>query len=49
MHFQVLLGYLSRSPDEWDQLLARRRTEYHVFCDVSGTPSVFCLSLSGTA
>ncbi|KAF5841500.1 RabGAP/TBC protein [Dunaliella salina] len=31
--WKVLLGYLSRSPDEWDQLLARRRTEYHIFCD----------------
>lgn len=33
-YLQVLLGYLSCAPEEWDQLLARRRTEYHVFCDV---------------
>jgi hypothetical protein len=32
---QVLLGYLSPVPEEWSQLLARRRTEYHLFCDVS--------------
>lgn len=31
---QVILGYLPPSPEEWPQALARRRAEYHGFCDV---------------
>ncbi|KAL6760277.1 RabGAP/TBC protein [Haematococcus lacustris] len=30
--WKVLLGYLPPSPDEWSATLARRRTQYHVFC-----------------
>jgi hypothetical protein len=33
--WKLLLGYLPPNPDEWAQSLAKRRTQYHVFCDVS--------------
>ncbi len=31
---QLLLGYLPLCPEDWSSQLARRRTQYHVFCDV---------------
>lgn len=33
--WKLLLGYLPPVPDQWAEALARRRTQYHVFCDVS--------------
>jgi hypothetical protein len=35
-YLQVLLGYLPPSPEDWSQVLAKQRTQYHVFCSVSG-------------
>lgn len=32
---QLLLGYLPPDPSEWDEVLARKRTEYLLFCEVS--------------
>lgn len=31
---QLLLGYLPSDPSEWDEVLARKRTEYLLFCEV---------------
>jgi hypothetical protein len=31
---QLLLGYLPADPSEWDEVLARKRTEYLLFCEV---------------
>lgn len=31
---QLLLGYLPPDPSEWDEVLARKRTEYFLFCEV---------------
>lgn len=31
---QLLLGYLPPDPSEWDEVLARKRTEYLLFCEV---------------
>jgi hypothetical protein len=31
---QLLLGYLPPNPDDWDETLARRRTQYLMFCQV---------------
>jgi hypothetical protein len=47
---QLLLGYLPPDPSEWDEVLARKRTQYLLFCEVSvlclllfdGTDSVKC-------
>jgi hypothetical protein len=30
----VLLGYLPPDPSGWDELLARKRTQYLLFCEV---------------
>lgn len=32
---QLLLGYLPLTPDDWSTELAKKRTMYHVFCEVS--------------
>lgn len=34
MLLQLLLGYLPPDPSEWDEVLARKRTEYLLFCEV---------------
>lgn len=31
---QLLLGYLPSDPSAWDEVLARKRTEYLLFCEV---------------
>jgi hypothetical protein len=31
---QLLLGYLPPDPSEWDEVLARKRTQYLLFCEV---------------
>lgn len=31
---QLLLGYLPPDPSGWDELLARKRTQYLLFCEV---------------
>lgn len=36
---QLLLGYLPLCPEDWSSQLARRRTQYHVFCDVRDGPA----------
>ncbi len=33
---QLLLGYLPPSPEDWHRDLAKKRTQYHLFCDVGG-------------
>eukprot|EP00878_Enallax_costatus_P018401 GHUV01019370.1.p1 GENE.GHUV01019370.1~~GHUV01019370.1.p1 ORF type:complete len:374 (+),score=126.28 GHUV01019370.1:171-1292(+) len=33
MTWKLLLGYLPPDPSEWDELLARKRTEYLLFCE----------------
>ena len=40
--WKLLLNYLPANPDDWAQALARRRTQYHVFCDVSVHACVPC-------
>jgi hypothetical protein len=37
---QLLLGYLPPDPSEWDAVLARKRTQYLLFCEVSGAVSM---------
>ncbi|KAG2498137.1 hypothetical protein HYH03_003895 [Edaphochlamys debaryana] len=31
--WKLLLGYLPLCPEEWPKELAKRRTQYHIFCD----------------
>lgn len=45
---QLLLGYLPPDPSEWDEVLARKRTEYLLFCEV-GVVVHECLSDSSTS
>eukprot|EP00879_Flechtneria_rotunda_P005730 GHRR01006031.1.p1 GENE.GHRR01006031.1~~GHRR01006031.1.p1 ORF type:complete len:476 (+),score=176.35 GHRR01006031.1:122-1549(+) len=33
MTWKLLLGYLPPDPSEWDKVLARKRTEYFLFCE----------------
>jgi hypothetical protein len=39
---QLLLGYLPPDPSEWDEVLARKRTQYLLFCEVGMLFRTFC-------
>jgi hypothetical protein len=47
---QLLLGYLPPNPDDWDEALARSRTQYLMFCQVRGAAAAAdsaCSQVSG--
>eukprot|EP00775_Hariotina_reticulata_P013965 gene13965-14079_t len=50
MTWKLLLGYLPPDPSEWDEVLARKRTEYLLFCQLkTAVPEDHPLSLQSTS